>query len=219
MLFFDLGSRPSQELPHVVVGRQLRPTEVRAVETASDIAHRSDFKAFGDLRLAGDQLRQPSAQRVRERRGERRQEHAGIRVRTGQVDRAVQRHDGLAGTRRSRYARRAVEAPFHHLPLRRMQEDRPLLPRVFQCPLQLFLVGHDPEAALRVGMGVRVSVRGRARRPLRRAAGGKCQQSFGGLSGEVIRDLQEGIFVVHLPDVSQPFGRNAVVQQLVVSHP
>ena len=100
-----------------------------------------------------------------------------------------------------------------------MQEDRPLLPRILQGLLHLLVVGHDAEAALRVRMGERIPIRGRGRRTFRRAAGGKCHQSFGGLGGEVIGDLQEGVFVVYLPDVFQPFGRNAIVQQLVVRHP
>ena len=85
-------------------------------------------------------------------------------------------------------------------------------------PLQLLVVGHDAETALRVRMGKRILIRGRGRRRFRRAAGGKRHQSFGGLGGEVIGDLQEGIFVVHLPDFFQPLGGNAVVQQLVVRH-
>ena len=62
-----------------------------------------------------------------------------------------------------------------------MQKHRPLLPRILERPAQLFLVGHDSEAALSIGMGKRVSTRGSADRPLRPAAGSQFQQRLGRL--------------------------------------
>ena len=100
-----------------------------------------------------------------------------------------------------------------------MQEDRPFLPWVFEGSLQILLVGHHPEAALRVGMGERVRVGAYAGRRFRLGAGGKCHQSLRGLRRKVIGHVQDRILVAHLFDIFQPFGRNPVFQQLVVSHP
>ena len=115
------------------------------------------------------------AQRAREYRGERGQQHPCVRVGGGKMHGAMQRHDDLAGSGRSLHARRAAVAPFHVLPWSRVQKDRPPLPRIFERPAQLLLVGNDAEAALRIGMGKRIPVRASADRPLRRAAGSQFQ--------------------------------------------
>ena len=97
-----------------------------------------------------------------------------------------------------------------------MQEDHPLLPRIFEGAPQFLVIGHHPEAALRVWMGERVGIRGRAGRPLRRAAGGQLQQRLGGLRRQMTGQRQQRILAGDLPDVGQPLGGNAVVQQPVV---
>ena len=46
----------------------------------------------------------------------------------------------------------AVVGVFHQVALGRVQEDRPLLPRVVQRPLELYHVRHHAETTLRVGL-------------------------------------------------------------------
>ena len=72
---------------------------------------------------------------------------------------AVQCHDGLARARGSGDARRAGVVALHPLPLLRVQEDRPLLPREIEGALQLLDVGHYAEATLGVGMVERIGDR------------------------------------------------------------
>ena len=57
---------------------------------------------------------------------------------------------------------------------------------------------------MRIGMGKRITVRGSADRPLRRAPGSQFQQRLGRLGGKMIRHGQERVLVSHLPDVIQP---------------
>jgi hypothetical protein len=73
----------------------------------------------------------------------------------------MQRDDGLAGAGRAGDSRRPGIAALDQLPLRRVEEDRPFLPRIVECALQLLEIGHDAEAALRVGMGEGIGARGR----------------------------------------------------------
>ena len=73
-------------------------------------------------------------------------------VLAGEPHRAMDRHDGLAGARRSRHAGRAREGPLDQRALRRVQEDAPLLPRKGQRLLQFLLVGDQPNSPQRIGM-------------------------------------------------------------------
>ena len=99
-----------------------------------------------------------------------------------------------------------------------MQKDRPPLPRILKRPAQFLLVGHAAEAALRIGMGKRISDRGSTYRPLRRAPGSQFQQRLGRLGGKMIRQGQESVLVSYLLDVIKPRSGYAVVQQLAVRY-
>ena len=191
---------------------------MRVVEPPPDVGHRVHLEPFGDLRLVGDQEHNPCAQHVRECRGERGQKHARVRMDARQMHRAMQSHDGLAGPGGPRYARWAAVAPFDHLPLSGMQKDRPLLPRILERSAQLLLVGHDSEAALSIGMGKRIPIRGSVDRPLRRATGRQLQQRLRRLGGQMICQGEERVLVGYLLHVIQPFSGHAVVQQLGVRH-
>ena len=98
---FDLGGRLAQQVAHAIGGRQIGSAEMRLVEPPSDVGHREHLKSFGEPRLIGDQSHHSCAQGVRECRGERGQQDAGIRVGAGKMHGAMQRHDGLAGSGRS----------------------------------------------------------------------------------------------------------------------
>ena len=84
---------------------------------------------------------------------------------------------------RARDAGRAAAYVLHDPALRRVQEDRPLLPRIFERALQLLHILHESKAALRIRVRERVRVGDRMDRPIRRAAGRKFQQGFGCLVG------------------------------------
>ena len=113
-----------------------------------------------------------------------------------------------------------------------MQEDRPLVPRVLQRPLQLLDVADDAEAPLRVRVRERVNGRLRfrcrvtgsrlleamvvaparsARLPPVASSSSASAASAGRWSGEI-----EQAVLVGPAHVGQPLGRHAVAQQLVV---
>ncbi len=92
-----------------------------------------------------------------------------------------------------------------------MQEDGPLLPGKVECPLQLFHIRHDAEAALGIGM---VKGIGRHHHGLRHAGlapGCQFQQGFGGLGGQVVGQGQQGVLGRRL-DIFEPLGGNAVAE-------
>ncbi len=62
---------------------------------------------------------------------------------------AVKRDHRFAGARRPGDTRRAGKAAFDDVPLRRMQEHRPFLPRVFERDLEFLYVLHHSEAPYR----------------------------------------------------------------------
>jgi hypothetical protein len=109
--------------------------------------------------LVPDQLPQPRPQCVRQRLRERREQHPRIRVRPSQMHRSVERHDRLPRAGRPGHARRPAVPALHRLALRRMQEDRPLVPRVLERPLQLLAARHRAEPPPRVRMLERVRIR------------------------------------------------------------
>jgi len=69
-----------------------------------------------------------------------------------QRDGAVKRDDRLAGAGGTRYPRRAAVGALDQAALRRVQEDRPFLPRIVQRPFQFLEIGQNAEPALRIGM-------------------------------------------------------------------
>lgn len=73
----------------------------------------------------------------------------------------MQRDNRLAGTGGTGHARGAGKRSLYPITLRRMQKDRPLVPRCVQRRTQLFHIGHQTEAALRIGVLERVSGRSR----------------------------------------------------------
>ena len=161
---FDFARSLVEQFPHLVRGDQLRCSEIGFVEPSRDTAHRVHFKPVRKPGLVADQTGQPDLQDRRQGLGERRQEDSGVAMRSGEVDRPMQSHDGLAGTRRAGDAGRAVVVPLHNLPLSRMEKDDPFVPGVIEGLAQLLRVGHHPEATLRVRVCKRVRVLGRGKR-------------------------------------------------------
>ena len=81
----------------------------------------------------------------RQRLGETGQQHSRIRILAGEPDGAMDRHDGLAGARRTGHARRPREGTLDQRPLRRVKEDAPFLPREGESLFQFLLVGDQPD--------------------------------------------------------------------------
>lgn len=77
------------------------------------------------------------------------------------------------------------------LALRRMEEHRPLVPRVFQGAGQFVHIGHDPEAALCVRVLEWISPFACNIRQRRCTAGRQLQQGFGRFPRQVVSQLQQ----------------------------
>ena len=90
------------------------------------------FQAFTKPRFVADQASQFRSQRIRQRIGEGGQQHPGIRIGPGQVDRPMQGNDRFAGAGRTGNPRRSVVISLDDLPLLGMEKDGPFLPGIFQ---------------------------------------------------------------------------------------
>ncbi len=194
----------------------VRLTERRRVEVVSDPRHRMDGDPVGDLRLVAGQGPQPDAQRVCQGLREGRQQHACLRVSPGQGNRPVQCHDRLARAGAAADPGGSVVVTVDQPPLRRMQEDRPFVPRVIERPFQFLDIGQHPELALRVGMGERI---GLDRRPFGHRRGGtrrQVQQGLGSFLRQPFGNVEERV-LVGSPNLVEPFGRHPVAEQRVVS--
>ena len=146
-------------------------------ESAPNASHRVHFQPLRDLRFVADQAHEARLQGGRQRFRERRQQYAALRMGAGEVHCPMEGHDRLAGAGRPGNARGAVVPPLDHLPLGRMEEDRPLLPRVFQRAGERLHVPHHPEATLGVRMREGIGARRGGGRVCRRAAGRDLQRS------------------------------------------
>ena len=206
--------RPVDQFSNLFARGEDRAPEIDLVKAAPDGLYRVHFEAFRDVRLVVDQASEPRAQRIRERVGECREKDPGIQVRAGEMDGAMKRHDRLSCSGGSRYAGGAAIVAFDDPALRRVEEDGPFFPWVFERAFQFFHVRHNAKAALRVRMRERILVRSRRRRPIRHAAGRELQQRFGCLCRQAFGKVEQTIFVCALYFL-QPFGGNAVVEQFV----
>ena len=95
-----------------------------------------DFEPLGEARLVADQQPQFRFEGVRQRLGEGGQQHPGVRVGASQIDRPVQRDDGLPVPAEPTPEPGRVVS-FDRLALGRVEEDRPLVPGIVQRALQL----------------------------------------------------------------------------------
>jgi hypothetical protein len=166
----------------------------------------------GDLGFIPDQGAQPRLERVGEGLRERGQQHPRPRIPTRQHHRAVKRDDRLAGAGRARDARRAGVVAIDHAALRRVQKDRPFVPRVFEGAFQLLDIGQDTEAALRVGVAERIGLDRRRRWNLRRSAGRQVQQRLARFLRQVIGEVEQGVLgrAAHFTD---SFGRHPIGEE------
>ena len=196
----------------------VRLAERRRVEVVSDPRDRMDGDPVGDLRLVAGQGPQPDPQRVCQRLREGRQQHACLRVSPGQGNRPVQCHDRLARARTAAYPGGSVVVALDEPPLRRMQEDRPFVPRVIERPFEFLDIGQHAEPALRVGMGERIGLDRRPFRHRRGRAGRQVQQRLGSLLRQAFGDVEQRV-LVGSPDLVEPFGRHAVAEQRIVGDP
>ena len=211
----DTGRGTVEQRSDILVAGEIEATGAGRVESPTDAAHGVHLETLGDLRLVADQAREAHSQGGCQRVGEGRQQHAALRVPAGQMHRPVEGHDGLAGARRPRDAGGAVVLALDELPLRRMQEDRPLLPGIVEGPLQRLDVRHHPEAPVCVGVRERIGVGRGCGGQDGSAPGGELQQRLGGLGREVIGEVEQRVLGGRA-DVAQPFGRHAVAEQVVV---
>ena len=151
----------------------------------------------GDARrnggLGSDKACQFDAQCVGKRLRERRQQHVSLRIRSCQMNGAVQRDDGLARACRPRNPRGAGEGALDQRALRRVQKHRPLVPRVVEGAAQLFDIGQHAEAALRVGMREGVGFYGGRRGRLGRLADGEFQQRLLRFLRQVRDDVEQRV--------------------------
>ena len=188
---FDTGGRPLDQLANHIVGRKGERPQIGFVQAPTDPAHRMHLQTFGDVWSVVNQTTESLAQSVRQRVRECGKEDPGIGMRLGEMHGAVEGHDGLPCAGRTGDACRAAVSALDNSVLRRMQEDGPFLPRIFERPFQLLHVFHWAEPALRVRVSERVSVSGRMRRPLRRAAGREFQQCLRCFGRQVVGEFEQ----------------------------
>ena len=87
------------QLAHDLAAGNRRLPDVRLVEPQTDGVERVNVDPLRETRFIAQQPLQLGLQRIRQRVGERRQQHAGVGMRARQMGGPVQRHDGLAGAR------------------------------------------------------------------------------------------------------------------------
>src|SRR5207253_2675151 len=126
-----------------------------------------------------------------------------------QMHSPVQRDDRLARAGRTRDPRRPVEIALDQFSLRRMEKDRPFVPRIVERSRQFLDIAHYTEATLRVRMLERVGdLRGRWSH-LWFAAGSKLQQRFSRLCWQMVSHRQERIFI-GFTDIGKPLRRHSI---------
>ncbi len=164
-----------------------RRSDMGLVEASPDGVEGVDVDPLGEARFAAQQPFQLRAQRIGERVGESRQQHAGVGMCARQMSGAVQRDDGLTGPGRAGDARWPGVVAFHHLPLLWVQEDGPFLPGKSRarCSSSIFAMTRKRRSASGCSKGVAAGVAGREHARL--AAGRQFEQCFGGFGGQVVR--------------------------------
>ena len=214
----DLRGRFAQQRLDQRRRRDVRLTERRRIKVVADPRDRMDRDPVGDVRLVTGQGPQPHTQRIGQSLREGRQQHPRLRVSARQGDRPMQRHDRLAGSGAAAYPGGSVVVALDEPPLRRMQENRPFVPRVIERPFQFLDIRQHAEPALRVGMGERIGLDRRSFRHLRRGAGRQVQQGLGSLLRQTLGDVEQRVFVGPA-DLAEPFGRHAITEQRFVADP
>ena len=164
-----------------------------------------DGDPVGDVRLVAGQGPQPYAQRIRQGLREGRQQDTCLRVSPGQGNRPVQCHDRLARARTAAYPGGSVVVALDQPSLRRMQEDRPFLPREIERPFEFLDIRQHAEPALRVGMGERIGLDRRSFRHRRGGTRRQVQQGLGSLLRQPFGDVEERV-LVGSPDRIEPLG-------------
>ena len=133
----------------------------------------------------------------------------------GEPHGAMDRHDGLAGARRTGHARRPREGTLDQRTLGRVEEDAPFLPRKGERLFQFLLVGDQPDPPQRIGMREGIGDGRRRSGRHQPAGGGIFEQRFGGLGRQVSRQREEAVFVGRA-DVGQPVGGHADGEQRII---
>ena len=106
-----------------------------------------------------------------------------------QKNRAMERHDCFPGPGRTGDPRRTGVDPLHHLALRRVQKDSPLLPRIVERARQLLDIAHRTKAPQGIRMLERIGG-GHRLDSLRRDTGGKVEQSLRRLGRQMVGQFQ-----------------------------
>lgn len=167
------------------------------------------------VRLVSGEAAELGFQRVGQRRRERRQQHLCSGVPAGQKDRPVQRDDGLAGSGRAGDPRRAAVVALSIGALRRVQEDGPLLPRVFKRPLQFLDIREHAEPAQRIGVAEWIGLGRRHCWGLRSHPGREIQERLRGFLRQVIGHIEERVLGRRAHRI-EPFGGHAETQQVFI---
>ena len=140
-----------QHLAYEVPGSDVDGADVRSVQS-SPIASMERTSRRSPRRGSLLMRRISFVRRELARASEKVVRDPGVRVGACEMGGSVKRYDGLSSACRPRDAGWAREVSLDQLPLLGMEEDRPTLPRVLQCALQLFYIVHYAEAAPGVGV-------------------------------------------------------------------
>lgn len=186
----DLRGGRLQQRGNFITAGEYRFTEFRRIQADAKSIHGGHVDTFAELGSVPDQPIQIAAQSIGQRVRKRGKQNARIFVLMCQMHSPVQGNHGLARTSRSRHTCRTVVMTLNQLTLCRMEEYRPLVPRVFQGADQFVHIGHDAESALRVWVLEWVRPLGCHFRQGRRAACRQFKQGFGRLTRQVVGQFQ-----------------------------
>ena len=101
----------------------------------------------------------------------------------------MQCHDRFSGAAADPH--RPVIVALHEAALRRVQENRPFVPRTFERPFEFVDIRQYPEPALSVRMGERIGLNRRPHRKFRCSSDRKFEKRLGGFLWQPFRDLEQ----------------------------
>ena len=96
-----------------------------------------------------------------------------------------------------------------------MEKNGPFFPGIGEGAFQFRNVVHHAETALGIGMVEGIGNGDNGLTDLRSPAGGQFQESLSSLTGQVVCQLQQGVFI-DFAYIAQPLDRHTVAQQIII---
>lgn len=196
-------------------GGDVRLTERLPIQVIGGAGHGLDRDPGGNCRFAANKAFEAQAQRPSQRLGKGGKQHPATGIGAREMDRPMKGDDGLAGAGRAGDSGGAGIAAGDDVPLGRVKEHRPAVPREVESAAEFVHIVQQAETALGVGMGEGVGGRRRGsdRGDGRFLAHRQAEELFLRLLRQVGEDVEQR----HLgqgADVLDPFFRHAHGHQL-----